>query len=91
MARSFLDVAVENMSSAIKKITTYKGFELEKYTLLVLGSASGQLACEVAEKLKIKKLYFIHYQAFYLHMEQVFQKRVKLLNLAVRKFLIKKI
>ena len=58
LARSFLDVAVENMSSAIKKITTYKGFDLEKYTLLVLGSASGQLACEVAEKLKIKKIIF---------------------------------
>ena len=58
MARSFLDVAVENMSSAIKKITTHKGFNLEKYTLLVLGSASGQLACDVAEKLKIKKIIF---------------------------------
>ena len=46
------------MSSAIKKITTYKGYDLEKYSLLVLGSASGQLACEVAEKLKIKKIIF---------------------------------
>ena len=74
------------MSSAIKKITSYKGFDIEKYTLLVFGSASGQLACRVAEKLKIKKLFFIHYQAFYLHMELVFQKKEKLLSRVVRKF-----
>ncbi len=58
LAQAFLDVAVESMSSAIKKITTHKGFDLQSYTLLVLGSASGQLACKVAEKLKIKKIIF---------------------------------
>ncbi len=58
LANAFLDVAVENMSSTIKKITTHKGFDIENYSLLVLGSASGQLACKVAEKLKIKKIIF---------------------------------
>ena len=58
LANAFLEVAVENMSSTIKKITSYKGFDIEKYSLLVLGSASGQLACKVAEKLNIKKIFF---------------------------------
>ena len=79
------------MSSAIKKITTYKGFELEKYTLLVLGSASGQLACEVAEKLKIKKIIFHPLSGFLSAYGAGISKRVKLLSQAVRKFLIKKI
>ena len=58
LAKAFLEVAVENMSSTIKKISTHKGFDLHGYTLLVLGSASGQLACKVAEKLKIKRIIF---------------------------------
>ncbi|MBV68933.1 MAG: 5-oxoprolinase [Pelagibacterales bacterium] len=58
LAKAFLDVAVESMSSTIKKNSTHKGFDLHNYSLLVLGSASGQLACKVAEKLKIKKIIF---------------------------------
>ena len=29
LANAFLDVAVENMSSTIKKITTHKGYDLK--------------------------------------------------------------
>ena len=46
------------MCSAIKRITSYKGYDLREYSLLVFGSASGQLACRVAEKLDIKKIFF---------------------------------
>ena len=58
LADAFLEVAIENICSAIKKITSYKGFDLKDYTLLIFGSASGQLACQVAEKLNIKKIFF---------------------------------
>ena len=57
LAEAFLEVAVENMCSAIKRITSYKGYDLREYSLLVFGSASGQLACRVAEKLDIKKFF----------------------------------
>ena len=77
------------MSSAIKKITTYKGYELEKYTLLVLGSASGQLACEVAEKLKIKKILFHPLSGFLSAYGAGISKKGEILSQAVRKFLIK--
>ena len=58
LAEAFLEVAVENMCSAIKRITSYKGYDLREYSMLVFGSASGQLACRVAEKLDIKKIFF---------------------------------
>ncbi len=58
LAEAFIDVAVENMCSAIKKITSHKGFDLQGYSFLIFGSASGQFACKVAEKLNIKKIFF---------------------------------
>ena len=58
LAEAFLEVAVENMVAAIKKITSHKGFDLKDYSLLIFGSASGQLACKVADKLNIKKILF---------------------------------
>ena len=58
LAEAYLEVAIENMSSAVKKVTSYKGIDLDNYSFLIFGSASGQLACSVAEKLKIKKIYF---------------------------------
>ena len=56
LANSFLNVAIENMSNAIKKITIQKGFDISNHALLIFGSASGQYCCKVAENIGIKKI-----------------------------------
>jgi 5-oxoprolinase (ATP-hydrolysing) len=55
----FLNIAVENMANAIKKISTERGYDLSKYTLCCFGGAGGQHACKVAETLNMKSI-FIH-------------------------------
>ena len=42
----------------LKELHPIRGFDLKDYSLLIFGSASGQLACQVAEKLDIKKIFF---------------------------------
>jgi 5-oxoprolinase (ATP-hydrolysing) len=59
IAEGFLDIAVENMAAAIKKISTEKGHDVRKYTLVSFGGAGGQHACKIADRLGIKKI-FIH-------------------------------
>jgi 5-oxoprolinase (ATP-hydrolysing) len=58
-AEGFLDIAVENMSNAIKKISTERGYDLAKYTLCCFGGAGGQHVCKVAERLGMTRI-FIH-------------------------------
>ena len=58
IAEAFIRIAVENMANAVKKITTQKGYDIRNYNLLIFGSASGQYACKVAEKLNIEKILF---------------------------------
>ncbi|MGJ4931560.1 hydantoinase B/oxoprolinase family protein [Bradyrhizobium sp. HKCCYLS2038] len=58
-AEGFLDIAVENMANAIKKISTERGYDLSKYTLCCFGGAGGQHVCKVAEKLNMSSI-FIH-------------------------------
>ncbi len=53
LADSFINISVENMSNAIKKVTIQKGFDIRNYTLLTSGSASGQFCCRVAEKIGV--------------------------------------
>lgn len=58
-AEGFLDIAVENMANAIKKISTERGYDLSRYTLCCFGGAGGQHVCKVAEKLNMTSI-FIH-------------------------------
>ncbi|MFC7049013.1 hydantoinase B/oxoprolinase family protein [Emcibacter nanhaiensis] len=59
MAEGFLAIAVENMASAIKKISTQKGYDVSGYALVSFGGAGGQHACLVADRLGMKKV-FLH-------------------------------
>ncbi len=56
IAEGFLAIAIENMSNAIKKISTQKGHDVTNYVLTCFGSAAGQHACRVAEKLGMSKV-----------------------------------
>ena len=63
VAEAFIKVAIENMSSSIKKISLQKGHDIRDHTLLIFGSASGQYCCQVADKLGIKKIIFHPYSS----------------------------
>lgn len=56
VAEGFLDIAVEHMAQAIKKITIERGFDVQDYCLHCFGGAGGQHACKVATRLGIKKI-----------------------------------
>lgn len=51
VAEGFLQIAVENMANAIKKISVEKGHDVTDYTLCCFGGAGGQHACAVADTL----------------------------------------
>jgi len=59
VAEGFLDVAVENMADAIKKVSVERGHDIRQYTLCCFGGAGGQHACQVADRLGISRI-FIH-------------------------------
>ena len=63
LANSFLNVSIENMSNAIKKITIQKGFDIRNHALLIFGSASGQYCCKIAENIGIKRIIFSPYSS----------------------------
>ena len=42
MAQGFLDIAVQNMANAIKKISVERGHDITSYTLQSFGGAGGQ-------------------------------------------------
>ena len=54
IAWGYLEIAVEAMASAIKKITIERGYDIKDYVLSSFGGAGGQHACLVAEKLGLK-------------------------------------
>ncbi len=56
VAEGFIDVAVENMASAIKKISQQKGYQISDYSLCCFGAAAGQHACKVADRLNMKQI-----------------------------------
>ncbi len=51
VAAGFLDVAVENMASAIRKISVARGYDVTRYALSCFGGAGGQHACAIADRL----------------------------------------
>lgn len=59
IAEGYLEIAVENMASAVKKVSTEKGYDVRNYTLVSFGGAGGQHACKIADTLGIKKI-FLH-------------------------------
>ncbi len=56
VAEGFLDIAVERMARAIKRITLEEGADPRDYVLVAFGGAGGQLACRVAEALEIDRV-----------------------------------
>jgi len=51
IADGCLDIAIENMAQAIKKISTARGYDVSRYTLACFGGAGAQCAARVADKL----------------------------------------
>jgi 5-oxoprolinase (ATP-hydrolysing) len=59
VAEGFLEIAVENMARAIKKISLERGYDVSDYALACFGGAGGQHACRVADQLGISTV-FLH-------------------------------
>ncbi|UQX13301.1 hydantoinase B/oxoprolinase family protein [Candidatus Mycobacterium methanotrophicum] len=51
VAQGYLQVAVANMASAVKRITVQKGRDVAEYVLTTFGGAGAQHACAVADSL----------------------------------------
>jgi len=51
VAAGFLEIAVQNMANAIKKISVQRGYDITRYVLSTFGGAGGQHACAVADAL----------------------------------------
>jgi len=51
LAEGFLQIAVQQMANAIKKISVARGYDVTRYTLQCFGGAGGQHACLVADAL----------------------------------------
>ena len=58
-AEGYVQIAVENMANAIKKISVQRGHDVTGYTLVCFGGAAGQHACLVADALGMPRI-FIH-------------------------------
>ncbi len=56
LAEGFLEIAVDNMANAIKKISVQRGHDVSRYTLVCFGGAGGQHACLVAERLGMRRV-----------------------------------
>ncbi|PCJ90307.1 MAG: 5-oxoprolinase [Hyphomicrobiales bacterium] len=56
IAEGFLQIAVENMANAIKKISVQRGYDVSDYALTCFGGAGGQHACDIADTLGMEKV-----------------------------------
>ncbi len=56
VAAGFVEIAVANMASAIKKISVQRGYDVTEYLLNVFGGAGGQHACAVADELGMSQI-----------------------------------
>ena len=59
LAEGFLQIALQNMANAIKRISVARGYDVTKYTLQCFGGAGGQHACGVADALGMSRV-FVH-------------------------------
>ncbi|MEO1036782.1 MAG: hydantoinase B/oxoprolinase family protein [Pseudomonadota bacterium] len=57
LAAGFLDVAVEHMANAIRRITLAQGRNPADYTLAVFGGAAAQHCCAVAERIGVTRIW----------------------------------
>jgi len=56
LLHSLLDLAVERMADAIRRISVLEGYDPSSYALLAFGGAGPQHACDVAAQLGIKTI-----------------------------------
>ena len=56
IARGFLDIAVDSMAAAIRKISIARGHDVSQYALACFGGAGGQHACAVADALGMQRI-----------------------------------
>ncbi len=56
IAEGFLDIAVDNMAAAIRKISIARGHDVTRYALACFGGAGGQHACRVADALGMERI-----------------------------------
>jgi 5-oxoprolinase (ATP-hydrolysing) len=56
IAQGFIDIAVDNMAAAIRKISVARGHDVTRYTLACFGGAGGQHACAVADALGMERI-----------------------------------
>lgn len=63
VAHGFIDVANESMSRPIRALTEARGFETSQHNLATFGGAGGQHACEIAEKLGIRRIVIHKYSS----------------------------
>jgi 5-oxoprolinase (ATP-hydrolysing) len=61
VAEGFIQIAVENMANAIKKVSVARGYDITQYTLQCFGGAGGQHACLIADKLAMPRIYIHPY------------------------------
>ena len=56
VAHGFIQIAVQQMANAIKKISVARGYDVTRYTLQCFGGAGGQHACLVADALGMTRV-----------------------------------
>ncbi|MCE2879560.1 MAG: hydantoinase B/oxoprolinase family protein [Comamonadaceae bacterium] len=56
VAEGFIQIAVQQMANAIKKISVARGYDVTRYTLQCFGGAGGQHACLVADALGMSRV-----------------------------------
>ncbi|QIL69269.1 5-oxoprolinase [Diaphorobacter sp. HDW4B] len=56
VAHGYIEIAVQQMANAIKKISVARGYDVTRYTLQCFGGAGGQHACLVADALGMEKV-----------------------------------
>ena len=61
VAEGFIQIAVENMANAVKKVSVARGYDITQYTLQCFGGAGGQHACLIADKLGMPRVYIHPY------------------------------
>jgi 5-oxoprolinase (ATP-hydrolysing) len=59
LAEGFVQIAVQNMANAIKRISVARGYDVTRYVLQCFGGAGGQHACLVADALGMTRV-FVH-------------------------------
>ncbi len=56
LAEGFLEIAVQTMANAIKKISTQRGYDIGEFALSCFGGAGGQHACRVADAIGLRRV-----------------------------------